>query len=368
MKLASYNLENLFQRARVMNFDTRDEGAEILKMHAEINGTLAKEAYSAKDKKRIIELIKGLGIDKKDDGKYVVLRQNHGHLLVRGKKELQVVANGRGDWLGWVDLQVEEVNEVATRNTAQVIKDVNADLLGVIEAESRPALVRFSDYVLKSVKGKPFEHVMLIDGNDSRGIDVAIMTRKGYEIIDMRSHVDDADEKGKIFSRDCAEYMIATPAGNHILLLINHLKSKGFGSQAASNAKRERQAKRISEIYKGIRQNGEKLVAVIGDFNDVPDSKALVPIIDKTDLKDISQHAAFNDGGRPGTYGNCSKSNKIDYLLMSPELFEKVKEGGIFRKGAWGGSNGDLWEHYPEMKKSSDAASDHAAIWADLDI
>jgi hypothetical protein len=53
---------------------------------------------------------------------------------------------------------------------------------------------------------------------------------------------------------------------------------------------------------------------------------------------------------------------------MPPELFAKAKRGGIFRKGVWGGKNGDLWEHYPEMEKAANAAFDHAAIWADIDL
>jgi hypothetical protein len=34
----------------------------------------------------------------------------------------------------------------------------------------------------------------------------------------------------------------------------------------------------------------------------------------------------------------------------------------------WGGKNGDLWDHYPEVAAAVDAASDHAAIWVDLEI
>ena len=45
---------------------------------------------------------------------------------------------------------------------------------------------------------------MLVDGNDDRGIDVAIMTRNRFEIASIRSNVDKSDSKGIIFSRDCA--------------------------------------------------------------------------------------------------------------------------------------------------------------------
>ena len=266
-----------------------------------------------------------------------------------------------------MDLVRVEVNELATRNTAQVIRDLKADVLGVVEAESRPALVRFSDNVLPTVNGVPYQHLMLVDGNDERGIDVGIMTRKGFDIVSICSHVDDEDDGGRIFSRDCAQYEIRTPSGKTIFVLINHLKSKGFGTPAASNAKRKRQAERVAEIYKALREKHE-FVTVIGDLNDTPDSDPLRPLVHGTDLKDISALSGFDDGGRPGTFKNGTASNKIDYILLSPALFSKATRGGIFRKGVWGGTNGTLFPHYPEMTKESEAASDHAAIWAEINI
>jgi hypothetical protein len=52
-----------------------------------------------------------------------------------------------------------------------------------------------------------------------------------------------------------------------------------------------------------------------------------------------------------GFASNASRgaSNKIDYILLSPELFAHTKAGGIFRMGVWGGKNGTLFPHYPEM-------------------
>ncbi|NWH07150.1 MAG: hypothetical protein HXY22_00605 [Alphaproteobacteria bacterium] len=170
MRLASYNVENLFQRPKALNGETWSEGKEVLKQHADLNAILGKATYSTTDKTNIITLMKALGLEKSDDGKFVVVRQNHGHLVKRGKKGLEVVADGRSDWIGWLDLEVEEVNEVATQNTARVIGDVAPDVLGIIEAENRPALVRFSKNILQPIGGEGFGHIMLIDGNDERGI------------------------------------------------------------------------------------------------------------------------------------------------------------------------------------------------------
>jgi hypothetical protein len=39
-----------------------------------------------------------------------------------------------------------------------------------------------------------------------------------------------------------------------------------------------------------------------------------------------------------------------------------------FRQGVWGGTNGTLFPHFPEMTKPVHAASDHAAVWADITL
>ncbi|MFO1185093.1 MAG: endonuclease/exonuclease/phosphatase family protein [Bauldia sp.] len=366
MKLASFNVENLFLRAKAMNLESLAEGKPILQAQAEINALLAKATYTAADKKRILSLLDQLGLKKSDDGPFAILRQNRGHLVKRGAQGPTVVANGRADWIGWVELEREMVNEVATRNTAQVIRDVDADVLGVIEAESRPALLRFAKEVLPEAGGSPYAHIMLIDGNDDRGIDVGILTRPAFGIDFMRSHVDDSDADGRIFSRDCAEYHLTTAKGSRLVVLVNHFKSKGFGGAAASAAKRRRQAERVAAIYAGLHA-AHPLIAVIGDLNDTPDSQPLKPLL-AAGLVDIGGVAGFDDGGRPGTYANGTKTNKIDFILMSPQLRAKATAGGIFRMGVWGGTNGTLFPHYPEITKEAEAASDHAAIWADLDI
>jgi hypothetical protein len=105
---------------------------------------------------------------------------------------------------------------------------------------------------------------------------------------------------------------------------------------------------------------------VLGDLNDTPDSDPLAPLLQHTDLRDISTHAEFDDGGRPGTFGNGTASGKIDYVLLSPELYARATGGGVFRKGVWGGKNGTLWPRYDSMTAPVHAASDHAAIYADL--
>jgi len=207
-----------------------------------------------------------------------------------------------------------------------------------------------------------------VDGNDERGIDVGVLSAAGFPLVGQRSHVDDVDHVGRIFSRDCAEYHFRSPGGVRIAVLVNHFKSKGYGGKVASDAIRRRQAVRVAEIYRGLVAEGIAHVAVVGDLNDTPESEPLAPLLSGTDLRDISTHPGFEDGGRPGTYGYCTARNKLDYVLLSPALSAAARGGGIFRRGVWGGRRGTLWPIYSTMTAAVHAGSDHAAIYADIDL
>jgi endonuclease/exonuclease/phosphatase family metal-dependent hydrolase len=377
MRFASYNVENLFDRPRVMNLSSWDAGRAALGAFSELIQLLSKIAYSADDKERMVELMMDLGLEKKDQGEYVLLRSNRGDLLRRPTAGgLEISANGRADWTGSLELIEEPIQEESMRNTARVINDVGADIMAVVEAESRPVLNLFSDTVLPSVNaenggnGRPFDQVMVIDGNDSRGIDVGLMTRGGNVIDCIRSHIDDRDSNGeRIFSRDCPEFTVTTDQGNQLLVLVNHFKSKGYGEPATSDRRRRKQAERVSAIYRQRRAEGEKHVIIAGDLNDYPGRATLSALLDDTDLVDVSTLNHFDNGGYVGTYGNCKRiETKFDYILMSPEVAAVAQASGVFRKGMWPGKRPPLWEAYPTLTNATLAASDHAALWVDLDL
>ncbi|HEX2114380.1 MAG TPA: endonuclease/exonuclease/phosphatase family protein [Alphaproteobacteria bacterium] len=370
MRLAAYNVENLFSRAKAMNLSTWAEGRGALEAHAKLNALLGEIDYTPARKRKMVALMVELGLEDSDEGPFVLLRRNRGSLLRRPRSGgIEITADGRADWVGSLELRVEPIDENAMRNTARVIDELRADVLGVVEAESRPALAAFNQSIIAMVGGMPFRHVMLIDGNDERGIDVGLMTRRDFPIGTMRSHVDDRAANGAaIFSRDCPEYTVAVPSGAPLVVMVNHFKSKGFGAPAASNARRQAQAERVRAIYDGLIADGVENIAVIGDLNDTPDSAPLQPLLSGTSLRDAFAHPAFDDGGFPGTFGLGNPANKIDYLLLSPALFERVLAGGVLRKGVWPGARPPRWTVYPSLTRPEEAASDHAAIWVDIDL
>lgn len=151
--------------------------------------------------------------------------------------------------------------------------------------------------------------------------------------------------------------------------MVNHLKSKGYGApdDPIGAKRRARQARRIASIYQDLRDEGHDRVAVLGDLNDDPTSAALRELLTGTDLKDISEHPAFDWGGRKGTFGSGNEKDKIDYVLLSPALFAKATGGAVFRKGIWRGNRTkNPWPIFDTLTAEVHAASDHAAIYADV--
>jgi endonuclease/exonuclease/phosphatase family metal-dependent hydrolase len=368
MRIASFNVENLFDRPRVMNLPTWTEGRRVLQAYARLSDLFQQATYSDDDKDDMVRQLVELDLAVGDVGQFVTLRIIRGKLLRRPRSgPIEIVADGRADWVGWVELITEQVDAVAIEHTAMVLRDVAAEVVGVVEAEDRRTLGLFSATVLPRVGSVPYEQVMLVDGNDTRGIDVGLLARGEYRLVEIRTHVFDQDALGVIFSRDCCEYHLRTPRGNRVVVLVNHFKSKGFGAPAANDARRRRQAVRVAEIYQGLIRDGARYVAVVGDLNDDPTSDPLVPLLRDTDLTDISTHPDFDFGGRLGTFGSGNESAKIDYVLLSPALQRKATGGAVFRMGVWHGSRTqDPWPIYPTMTDESHGASDHAAIYADI--
>lgn len=370
-RIASFNVENMFDRPRVMNNEEWDEGKPVLAAYARFNELVQLSVYDTGTKDELLQLLEVMGLLRADSSRFAILRKIRGKLLTRHRDGTTTLeARGRADWVGWIELVTERVTELATKHTAMVVRDVGADVLGVLEAESRPLLELFSEAALAEVGYSPYDETLLIDGNDDRGIDVGLMCRDGHGVTYIRTHIFDEDAEGRIFSRDCAEYHLLVPNGQRLVMLVNHLKSKGYGSPGdpVGAVRRGRQAARVAEIYEGLRAEGIENIAVVGDLNDWAGGGSLDALLEDTDLTDISAHPDFEWNGRLGTWGSGNEKDKIDYVLLSPALFALASGGGVFRMGVYRGpGTHDPWDVYDTLTRDVDQASDHAAIYADIE-
>jgi endonuclease/exonuclease/phosphatase family metal-dependent hydrolase len=364
IRIATFNLENLFTRPAAMNQDTDAAGRKAIEDHALANGIVVKETYSDEDKATLLELTARYKWHYLNPpmNAFVQLQKTRGQLFRRPQNgPVEVAANGRADWVGWFELRREDVAWQATFNTGRVISEVRPDILITVEVENRPTLERFNDQVLRARFDAAYPHWMVVDGNDPRGIDLGILSR--FPIVEIRSHVDDpAPTGGRLFSRDCPEFDIILPGGDRLVILPNHLKSKRNGNDQVSQDRRRAQAQGAHDIATAALSRSP-LVLLGGDLNDTPDSPALASLF--TDgFQDVMTHPNYPTD-RPGTYETGLSRYKIDYLIMSPQMQTRLQDTGIERRGSYHPST---WAPFDTVTKASEEASDHHLLWADFDL
>lgn len=357
MKIAAYNLNNMFERAKVFELQGMSKDAKpILDAYYGMINLLSAKSYSGKESK-IIDLIKGFVEPQKGEERYITINQMRNKLYSKNPKTKKITlkVNGRAEWVGWVELVKKEVNEEATKNTAKVIEAVAPDVLCCVEVENRTVLEDFNRILLKN----RFKYSMLIDGNDPRGIDVGLYSN--YPFVEIHTHIFDSykDSQGRehrIFSRDCAEYAVDFN-GNKVTFLCNHFKSQGYGTKASNDKRRLLQAERVKDILKKYDLTKD-LVVVAGDLNDTPDNPPVQPLTNHPNLENI----ILRKGHPQGTY--LKQNKQFDYLLVSKALAAKYKDSGVERRGIFKAVGGS----FPTVTSEVNQASDHAAVWAEFDI
>lgn len=359
MRIATFNTENLFSRAKVLNFKNNAEGDKILAKIAVLQDLLEAEIYN---KPRIFTLYNELN-------EYIIIAEERGKLFSRrGFAIVGIKAKGVADWDGTIVFKRDKFSDTTRTNTATVLKKLKADICCLVEVENRDVLSSFNAEML-GVQKFPFN--MSIDGNDDRGIDLGLLSN--YPIKNIRTHIFDKEKstsRSYIFSRDCLEVELEISAGKSLHILCNHLKSKGFSkSQLSSDTRRKLQANQIKKILNTNYNLNNDLVVVLGDFNDTPDSKPLKELLATPDLFDVLQLQFQNDNNERWTYF-YKKLYQIDYILVSKALKNLFVKAGVERRGLFDIEklSGGLIKPFEGITAASNAASDHGAVWAEFNL
>ncbi|MGA8848761.1 MAG: endonuclease/exonuclease/phosphatase family protein [Dehalococcoidia bacterium] len=356
LKISTFNVENLFRRAKVFNLEEWRDGDEILAKVDQLQKELKKNVY---DGKKILNLYNEL----KD---FIDINEVREKLFKRLKfNVVGVKAKGRNDWGGFVAFKADNFPEITRMNTAKVINSVSADIISLIEVENKPTLDIFNSQLIK----KKYPYSMLIDAFDPRGIDVSLLSR--LEMCDIRTHMFEKVGRSPIFSRDCLEVTIKLPGDDFLYFFVNHFKSQGYGSQEQNDAKRLRQAKRVLDIIKERNYDLTKdKVVVLGDFNAPPESKSLSPLMNLKELRDVLALKIAKPEDR-WTY-HYDTNQQLDFILVSEPLQKACKQAGVERRGIFDVakySNGEVIA-WPEVQDNgiTASASDHGAVWAEFDL
>jgi len=272
---------------------------------------------------------------------------------------------------------VRAKDEADTIEIARRITDViDADVLAVQEVEHIEILKRFNRERL----GDLYPHVVLIEGNDRRLIDVGILSKLPVgTITSHQTAVHPEDPGRRVFSRDLLQVEILSPNGDKLFNLYNtHLKSHfvPFGQnpdQGAVDAdnRRRRQAETISRIMSRMERPDSRFV-LTGDMNDPPNSPQLaaMPLSDGQQLVNALANPAETRPAKAETQGqgpgpqNSAWTNRFNPSGPAPPQYELFDHIWLSQSLATRFQNATI----DRRTKHSGDGSDHDPAWIDLDV
>ncbi|HSE61912.1 MAG TPA: endonuclease/exonuclease/phosphatase family protein [Candidatus Saccharimonadales bacterium] len=257
------------------------------------------------------------------------------------------------------------------RIIADRIKTMDLDVIALQEVEDIETLRYFTHTELNNL----YPYAMLIEGNDPRLIDVAVLSKLPIgQATTWQTAAEPTAPKDRIFSRDLLQVEILNNEHKPLLTLFaTHLKSHyvPFTEDQEEGAKQANERRRLQAetaaliIEKTMRPDSRFIV--LGDMNDGPDSAFLRPLLDNVDLQLVNGLAnaketraapktnapiptstwthRFKPTGKPAHY------ELFDHIWLSPSLAPKLKAAYIDRRTKMGGDG-----------------SDHDPAWVELDV
>ncbi|MCU0969083.1 MAG: endonuclease/exonuclease/phosphatase family protein [Rubrivivax sp.] len=271
---------------------------------------------------------------------------------------------------------VKAKDPAATAEIARRIVAMDLDVLAVQEVEHIEILREFNRVHL----GGLYRHVVLIEGNDPRMIDVGVLSKLPIgPVVSYQAATHPDAPQDRVFGRDLLAVRLLDPDGRRLLTLYNtHLKShyvppgeEPVEGAARAAVRRRRQAETIAAILSGEERRGARFV-LVGDMNDPPDSPSLAPMLtaDGDALVDGLADAAETRPARPEAAGQGPgpatarwthrynppgseppRYQLFDQIWLSASLAPRLLSAHIDRRTRHGGDG-----------------SDHDPAWVTLDL
>jgi len=220
-----------------------------------------------------------------------------------------------------------EIYNLKLKNMAEVINELDADILGLCEIENRFVLEELNDAVNRNYS------IIHYDSPDNRGIDVALLFDAEKVIINHSEPVLVTLPTGRP-TRDIL-YVNANFGNSNLHLFVNHWPSK-YGGAEKSIPLRAAAGKTLrKEVESILSQDPNAEIVIMGDLNDEPiDPSVTIHLganmeIDlvgngETILWNVMEPWHRNPHGSTYKYGG--KDMVYDHLIVSPGM---VDENGL---------------------------------------
>ncbi|MDD4102613.1 MAG: endonuclease/exonuclease/phosphatase family protein [Kiritimatiellae bacterium] len=226
-------------------------------------------------------------------------------------------------WMRWTEARYE----LKLQHLADVIAQMRPDILGLTEIENRGAL---EDLIrtLKKRHGYEMPYILHRDGDEKRGIDVAIISK--HEAV-ATNWIQSATGQREVLAGD---FVIG---GRALTVLVNHWKSQ-LGKKDESDEMRRNEALTVrAYLDQRLTIDPAAAIMVAGDFNDMPESPILVEaagfVLDELLVRgDPNGKLLYNltgtlAEGQRGSYYYAPKQqwNTLDAIIVSRSMLTEVK-------------------------------------------
>lgn len=216
------------------------------------------------------------------------------------------------------------------------------DFLGIEEIENEGILLRFRGWNLAN---RGYEYAYCAQSIGSRGINNAFLSRIPTRPIAVHKFErftlpNDPASPTYTFARHPVEATLRPASDVAISAIVVHLKSKRTvdKSDPQSAKWRTAEAHRLRAMVDAkLDANPDAFIAVMGDFNDTPDSPAIAALLGpdadgRVALIDPHKHLPAD---KSDTYLKDPYRARIDFILLSPALAKHVVDGSakIYNEG-----------------------------------
>lgn len=215
----------------------------------------------------------------------------------------------------------KEIYDLKLKNSAEVLKDLNADILGICEVENRFMMEELN----RAYLDRDYS-IVHYDSPDSRGIDCALFydskVFKLYESKPIKNIL-----PGNLPTRDII-HVKGTYEDQLLHIFVNHWPSN-YGGREKAIPKRAATSNLLEKVLLEILlDNSDANIILIGDFNEEPIDPNIIDLIDmKNDGKYakpfINLMEPLVGKEKVGTYVYRGNDNLIDQIIISSGLANK---------------------------------------------
>jgi len=193
------------------------------------------------------------------------------------------------------------------------------DLIALCEVENDSVL---NDLTRRSLLRNAGYEYLMTASSDVRGIDVALLYSP-FSFAPVRSYsLRVTPVKDMRPTRDILYVCGQIASGDTLHIFVVHAPSR-YGGERYSRPFRQAVADRLCQSLDSIRAiTTDAQILIAGDFNDGPDSPMLQQIC-RQRIRNLT-HDARGQNGVHGTYRYKGEWERIDHILASPSIYNKV--------------------------------------------